>query len=200
LANSWDSGIEPNKDAHIDFVLSPEAAALVMKNQKIYKALEKGKNPDYIVNGLALANVITQSTFIQPPLLNTKHIFENLFTDIEPKDSHPKRRCLPQCESLGELFPNGVYSYPKPKSSKPPQISSQPTLTNQISDVADTGDTHSGHLSEIVEETPPHTPRPKNTPPHRSILFIDQALLNLEPTPEVDQPELFSQPEPTPQP
>ncbi|KAK2382684.1 hypothetical protein QL285_070201 [Trifolium repens] len=100
LANSWDSGIEPNKDAHIDFVLSPEAAALIS---------------------------------------------------------------------------NGVYSYPKPKSSKPPQISSQPTLTNQIFDVADTGDTNSGHLSEIEEETPPHTPRPKNTPPHRSIMFIDQA-------------------------
>jgi hypothetical protein len=150
LENSWDSGgVEPNKDAHIDSELSPEAAALLLKNQKIYKVLEKGKHPDYLVNGLAPANVYTISTLKQPPLVNTKHIFENLFTDIELKDSHPKRRCLPQCESLGELFPDGVYSYPKPKSSKPPQISSQPTLTDHIYDVAETGDTNSGHLSEI---------------------------------------------------
>jgi hypothetical protein len=179
----------------MDSELTPEPAAQILANQKIYKALENGKYPDYLVNGLARANVITQSTFIQPPMVKSTQIFENLLTDIEPKDSVPKRRCLPQCESLGEMFPNGVYSYPKPKSSKPPQISPQPILTK--SHVAETGDTNSGHLSKNEEETPPQTPRPKNTPPHKSIMFVDQALLNLEPTPKGNQSEPTPQPKPT---
>jgi hypothetical protein len=194
LDKSWESNVEPNKDAHMDSELTPEATTRILANQKIYKALENGKYPDYLVNGLARAIVIDESTFIQPPLVKLKHIFENLFAKIEPpNDSKPKRRCLPQCESLGETFPNGVYSYPKPKSSKPPQISPQPTLTNQLYDFAETCDTHSSHLLENEEETPPQTPRPKNTPPYKYVLFIDQALLNLEPTPEDNQPE------PTPQ-
>jgi hypothetical protein len=35
--------------------------------------------------------------------------------------------------------------------------------------------------------SPPPKPREKNTPPHHSVLFVDQTLLNLETTPEVNQ-------------
>jgi hypothetical protein len=64
LENSWESGTKPNKDAHIDSVLSPKAAAEILANQKIYKTLDNGKYPDYIVNGLVNASVFEKSTSI----------------------------------------------------------------------------------------------------------------------------------------
>jgi hypothetical protein len=53
-------------------------------------------------------------------------------------------------------------------------------------------------LSENEEEIPSETPPPKNTPPHKSVLFVDQALLHLELTPDVNQ--LEPTPQHTPQP
>jgi hypothetical protein len=38
---------------------------------------------------------------------------------------------------------------------------------------------------EDFEATPP--PPQKNTPPHQFVLFVDQVILNLVATPEVDQ-------------
>jgi hypothetical protein len=160
----------------MDSALSSEAAAQILANQKIYKKLEIGKNPDYLVKGLARANVITLSIVFQPPLVKTKHIFVNLLTDIEPKDSHPKRRCLPQCESLGELIPNGVYSYPKPNSSKPTQFKPKSFLTE--CHVAETGDANSDHLSSKDDEETNRIPRPVT--PH--IFQTDPALLHLTAT------------------
>jgi hypothetical protein len=92
LANRWESGVEPNKDANIDSVLSPKAAAEILANQKIYKTLDNGKYPDYIVNGSVNASVFEKSISIQPPLVPVKHIFENLLADIDPPKDCMKRR------------------------------------------------------------------------------------------------------------
>jgi hypothetical protein len=117
-------------------------------------------------------------------LIKPKHIFENLFTDINPpKDSKPKRRCLPQCESLGEMFSNGVYSYPKPETSKPSQNKPQTFLTE--SHVAETAEATSDHLSTDDDEETHKEPRPVS--PH--IFQIDPTTLNMTATSEPVTPE-----------
>jgi hypothetical protein len=173
LANSWESGVEPNKDAHIDSVLSPKAVAEILANQKMYKTLDNGKYPDYIVNGLVNASVFEKSTSIQPPLVPVKHIFENLLADIDPPKDCMKRRSYSQCKSLREECSKSEPFVSKPKPSKPFQIKPPESQTNQLSDIAVTGDAPSDHLvqnDEDSEETPPQ----KNTPPHPSTSMVDQ--------------------------
>jgi hypothetical protein len=102
LDKSWESNAEPNKDAHIDSKLPPEAASQILANQKIYQALDNGKYPDYLANGLVRADVYVQSTFIQPPLVNTKHTFENLLADIDPPKNCMKRLSFAQIQFLKE--------------------------------------------------------------------------------------------------
>jgi hypothetical protein len=193
LANSWESGVEPNKDAHIDSVLSPKAAAEILANQKIYKTLDNGKYPDYIVNGLVNASVFEKSTSIQPPLVPVKHIFENLLADIDPPKDCMKRRSYSQCKSLREECSKSEPFVSKPKPSKPFQIKPPESQTNQLSDIAVTGDAPSDHLvqnDEDSEETPPQ----KNTPPHPSTSMVDQDTQTKVAIPEVDQTKPTSPP------
>jgi hypothetical protein len=91
------------------------------------------------------------------------------------------------------MFPNGVYCYPKPKSSKPSQNRPQPILTE--SHVAETSDASNDHLSEDDDE---ETPTDRPVTPH--IFIIDPTTLNLTATSDVEpQPETTTQSESTPQ-
>jgi hypothetical protein len=97
------------------------------------------------------------------------------------------------------MFPNGVYSYPKPKTSKLSQNKPQPMLTK--SNVAETSDASSDHLSKDNDEETPKETRPVS--PH--VFTVDPTILNLEATPEptpepTPQPQPKTQSEPTPQP
>jgi hypothetical protein len=89
--------VEVADDPHMDSELSPEFAKEFLANQNIYQNLDKCKFPDYIISGSIHANVNTQSTLAQQPLVKTKHIFDNLMVDIEPPKDHMKRTRLPQC-------------------------------------------------------------------------------------------------------
>ncbi|KAK2356693.1 hypothetical protein QL285_094021 [Trifolium repens] len=92
------------------------------------------------------------------------------------------------------MFSNGVYSYPKPETSKPSQNKPQTFLTE--SHVAETAEATSDHLSTDDDEETHKEPRPVS--PH--IFQIDPTTLNMTATsePVTPEPSPKSQPKPTP--
>jgi hypothetical protein len=99
-----------------------------------------------------------------------------------------KNHSYSECKSLREECSKGEpsISKPKPFQKQPSQTKPPESKTNQLYDIAVTGDAPSGHLVQDDEESEATRP-PKNTPPHPSIFIVDQTTLNLVATPEVDQ-------------
>jgi hypothetical protein len=116
LENSWDSGIDPEVFDSMYDKLPQKDEAQILATQKIYKSIDNGKYPNYIVNDSVNASVFEKSTFIQPHLVPINHIFKTLKGDVDPPKGCQKNRSFAEIQSLRGIQPT---SNPSESQTKP---------------------------------------------------------------------------------
>ncbi|KAK2368946.1 hypothetical protein QL285_082106 [Trifolium repens] len=90
LENSWECGVDPGEFDDMYAKLPQKNAEQTLAVQTIYKAIDNGKYPNYIVNGSVHASVLEKSTFKQPPLVPVNRVFETLIIEVDPPKDHTK--------------------------------------------------------------------------------------------------------------
>ncbi|KAK2369170.1 hypothetical protein QL285_082319 [Trifolium repens] len=100
LENSWDCDVDPGEFDDMYAKLPQKDAAQTLALQKIYKDINNGKYPNYIVNGSVHASVFEKSTSKQPPLVPVKRVFKTLIGDVDPPKGYQKNLSYAEMQSL----------------------------------------------------------------------------------------------------
>jgi hypothetical protein len=96
--------------------LPQKDAAQTLALQRIYKSIDNGKYPNYIVNGSVHASVLEKSTSKQPPLVPLNRVFKTLIGDVDPPKGCQKNRSYAEIQSLRGIQPT---SNPSESQTKP---------------------------------------------------------------------------------
>ncbi|KAK2455327.1 hypothetical protein QL285_002792 [Trifolium repens] len=157
LANSWESGVEPNKDAHIDSVLSPKAVAEILANQKMYKTLDNvtGDAPsDHLVQN----DEDSEETPPQkntPPHPSTSMVDQDTQTKVAIPEVDQTKPTSPPPSETDHTILSETINEPFEQQSQLEIVGKTLTLnlpTNQqFQDLSRTLDT------DLVEQSPSHT-------------------------------------------
>ena len=180
LKDGYDCGIDPKEFDEMNSKLPPRNdAQTVAATLKIYGPIENSKSSYILENSSEIVNVFQKPNLEQPISIPVKCAYDRIFKGVYSK-------------KYINLFENQLTSEPFNHL----QTNQSKSQTNKISTDA-TQATTSGtapiiHTVDVDEDSdatpsPPPQVRQKNTPPHGSVLFVDPNLLNLVPTPEVEQ-------------
>jgi hypothetical protein len=123
LENSWESGVDPGEFDDMYAKLPQNDVEQTLALQKIYKAIDNGKYPNYIVNGSVHASVLEKSTSKQPPLVPVNRVFKTLIGDVDPPKGYQKNRSYAEMQSLRGLHYLMLQSE---SQTKPPESQYKP--------------------------------------------------------------------------
>jgi hypothetical protein len=101
--NSWECTIDPKEFDDMYDKLPKKDAQQTLELQKIYKDMDNGKYPNYIVNGSVHVSVLEKSTSKQPPLVPINRVFKTLIGDVDPPKGCQKNLSYAEMQSLRGL-------------------------------------------------------------------------------------------------